>query len=36
VGSIHAGAFADVSVMPIIPSANVNGSTIVAAEQIAR
>jgi hypothetical protein len=36
VGSSHAGSVADVSVMPIILSANANGSTIVVAEQIAR
>ena len=35
-GSSHAGSVADVSVMPIILSANANGSTIVVAEQIAR
>jgi hypothetical protein len=36
VGSSHAGSVADVSVMPIILSANADGSTIVVAEQIAR
>ena len=35
-GSSHAGSVADVSVMPIILSANANVSTIVVAERIAR